>query len=158
MGVRLNNNRVVDPWFIPFFLTVMHGMKIAVHKLRPFFTDRIRSMGEGYVFTGICHFFPQLKGNLPLPRMPDWPHDEDGWGSASWGWVFVCLVRAGWVSGQRGCLVRAKMATAAVSTHLTGMHSCLLFACTSERIMISYTRNVTDFSENFNGKLKNNFS
>ena len=54
------------------------------------FTDRIRSMAEGTIFTGVCHSFcPQGEG-----------------GGGFW-------------SGLRG-----RVATAAVSTHPTGMHSC----------------------------------
>ena len=74
--------------------------------------------------------FPQVfvcsqgAGCLPLPRMHHWSHDQGGYG---------------WVSGQRGvfgqgdgCLGRGggggrpppEMATAAVGTYPTGMHSC----------------------------------
>ena len=53
------------------------------------FTDRIRSMGEGYVFTGICLFTggSAYSQNASL--------------------VGVCLVRGGCLVRAGGCLVRA---------------------------------------------------
>ena len=90
-------------------------------------TDRIRSMGEGNVFTGVCLF----TGGLPPELLPG------GWVSYLRGVSFPregcgCLVRGGWLSGQRLGVsgqegsrhAPPKMATAAVGTHPTGMHSC----------------------------------
>ena len=94
-------------------------------------------LGQGYIFTGICH---------SVNRGGAWFRG----GAWSWGgllsggaWSGGCLVlgrsapggvpgpRGGrfllWgVSAPRGCLVETPpMATAAGSTHPTGMHSCL---------------------------------
>ena len=74
------------------------------------FTDRIQSMGEGNVFTGVCNSVHR--------------------GSPSWGEKLLLELLTpswgGWVSGQSGRQIPPPhhgMATAAVGTHPTGMHS-----------------------------------
>ena len=109
------------------------------------FTDRIRSMGDGCVLTGVCHsvYNWRLGGRalgLLLPSMDHWSHDQRG---SVWSEGVVwperggagCLVREEecvWSGGS--CLLRQGrmmgpphpgMATAAVSTHPAGMHCCL---------------------------------
>ena len=90
-------------------------------------------MGEGYVFTGVCLF----TGGLSLPRMHHWSHDHGGlpiprmqhWSeggvwSAGQGMGVWSGAGGVWSSGE-AVDSHPEMATAAVSTHPTGMHSCL---------------------------------
>ena len=49
-------------------------------------TDRIRSMGEGTVFTGVCHSFCPQKGVSVQRESEGWVSDQRGSG---------CLVRPG---------------------------------------------------------------
>ena len=92
-------------------------------------TARKRSLGQGNIFTPVCHSVHGgrclLPGGVPAPGgclvwgVPGlggaWSGGVCSWGVCSWG----CLV-------PEGCLVETpQTATAAGSTHPSGMDSCV---------------------------------
>ena len=72
--VRLGDETIIDMEFIVKWNRCVksskHRFQIGnmVHaflRATPFITDRIRSMAEGYVFTGVCHVILSTEGGSP---------------------------------------------------------------------------------------------
>ena len=108
------------------------------------FTERKRSLGQGYIFSSVCQEFCPGGGGAWSQGVP---------GVGAWSWVVPgpggCLVPCGiWSrpTTKGGSLGRSgpgphprgevegelasppPMATAAGGTHPTGMHSCFVYA------------------------------
>ena len=94
-----------------------------------FMTARKRSLGQGYMFTGVC--LSTGRGCLVRAEGGAWSRG-DAWSrggagpreGGAWSWGGGAWSGGVWYGG---CLVETpQTATAVGSTHPTGMHSCFL--------------------------------
>ena len=93
---------------------------VTIFAVREMFTDRIRSMGEGNVFYMHLSFCSRGRGLLPKDWGSGQRRGDVGVWSEGVGVWWRGLVRGGGADPPPPL----DMATAAVGTHNTGMHSC----------------------------------
>ena len=95
-----------------------------------FITASKRSLGQGYIFTGVCH---SVNREVPAPS----------WGVWSWGVLQAHTQGGNWRGSDPGPHPRGKLrgirpppptTTAAGGTHPTGMHSCFILCVDNQLI------------------------
>ena len=91
------------------------------------FTSRKRSLGQGNIFTSVCHSVQggvcMAKGGMHGEEGCVWQRGHAWWRGANMVKGGACMVKGG-MCGEGVC-VAGQMATVAGSMHPTGMHSCL---------------------------------